>query len=189
MVPVASPPLLKLSTFLEIKDGIAHAVHEFALKGDDFHPTLQFELGRRYHIDDWIDPVFRKLMKLPLASLDMHHMDQIGSAGFFWLVQAQAKINNHRKQFAFDTPTIINHPDCDTPGDYVHMTCVDLLNLLKGTEIEGLCEPCRIRTVTWVWRTGHVTQKEIFVDDAVTAFMALQTDEPIRAALRNFVST
>ncbi|KAJ7688740.1 hypothetical protein B0H17DRAFT_1135497 [Mycena rosella] len=68
-----------------------------------------------------------------------------------------------------------------------HFLCIDLLNLLKDTKIDDLCEGCRKRTVFWVWGTGHATKEDDLIDAAATALMALQTDEPIRAALRNSV--
>ncbi|KAJ7434921.1 hypothetical protein B0H11DRAFT_2289560 [Mycena galericulata] len=199
--------VLKLSTFFQMEDGIAHAVQELTFKGENFHPALQFELARRYRVDHWIEPAFRRLIKLPITELSMIHMDQIGRAGYFWLVQTQAKIEKHRKEFTFNTPRIITGPECNRPGtcEYtftcewngnvpklIHhpdfpISCVELLDLLKETEIDDLCEPCRKLTVSWIWGTGNVTREETFVDEAVAALMALQTDEPIRAALRNTI--
>jgi hypothetical protein len=148
-------------------------------------------------------------MELSITELDMFHMDQIGHAGYFWLVKTKAEIEKHRKQFTFDTPTIVNEPNCDTPAfcgsawyrewnmnvpKLVHhpdvpLSLVDLLNTLRDTEISGLCDGCRKRTVTWIWGTGYVTEEENLIDKVVAALMALQTDEPIRAALRNNVVT
>ncbi|KAJ7772043.1 hypothetical protein DFH07DRAFT_768147 [Mycena maculata] len=199
--------LLKLSTFFEIEDGITHAIEVFMLNGDDFHPALQLELARLYCVDQWIEPAFWRLVKLPITDLNMAHMIQIGTAGYFWLVQTQAKIAKHRKAFTFDIPHVITAPDCNKPTTckytftsewnfnvpkLIHhpetpISCVELLNLLKDTEIDDVCEACRKLTVTWIWGTGHVTKEEGFVDEAVTALMALQTDEPIRAALRRTI--
>jgi hypothetical protein len=195
--------VLKLSTFFQIQDGIAHAVQEFELKGRGFDPALQFELARRYRIDHWIEPAFHRLMEIPLTDLDMPLMDQMGHPGFFWLVKTKAEVEKHRKQFTFDTPTIVNDPGCDTPAvcglvwsrewntdvpkivhhPDVQTSLVDLLNSLRDTEITGLCDACRKRTVSWIWGTGYATVEGDLVDKAVATLMALQTDEPIRAAL------
>ncbi|KAJ6553345.1 hypothetical protein B0H19DRAFT_1072805 [Mycena capillaripes] len=96
--------ILKLSTFFEITDGIAHAIHEFTKKGDDFHPALQFELARLYRVDDWIESAFRRLMKMPITCLNMFCAEQIGPPGYFCLVQTKAHIEHFRKQFTFDNP-------------------------------------------------------------------------------------
>ncbi|KAJ7883185.1 hypothetical protein B0H14DRAFT_3750143 [Mycena olivaceomarginata] len=186
--------VLKLSTFFQIQDGIAHAVQEFELKGRGFDPTLQFELARRYRIDHWIEPAFHRLMEIPLTDLDMPLMTRWGIPGFFWLVKTKAEVEKHRKQFLSTHPQssmtraaihrlsavwyglIVHHPNVQT-------SLVDLLNSLRDTEITGLCDGCRKRTVSWIWGTGYATVEGDLVDKAVATLMALQTDEPIRAAL------
>ncbi|KAJ7175539.1 hypothetical protein C8R46DRAFT_891061 [Mycena filopes] len=193
--------ILKLSTFFEIEDGIAFAIRYFTLKGAEFHPALQFELGRLYRIDEWIAPAFRRLMELPITSLTIEHMQQIGTVGYFYLVQTKAEVEAHRKMFAFNTPKAINDPQCRTVvkcqiswavewGQSVQrlihhpdapLSLIDLMKLLKETEIDNLCEGCRKRTVTWVWGTGLVTKEDNFIEVAAEALTALQTDKPIRA--------
>ncbi|KAJ6452932.1 hypothetical protein C8R45DRAFT_915948 [Mycena sanguinolenta] len=199
--------VLKLSTFFQIEDGIAHAIQEFKLKGHLFDAALQFELARRYRVDQWIDPAFRKLMRLPLTDLDLPLMDRIGSVGYFWLVKAKADIEQHRRQFAFNAPPIINDPGCENHAicavtwivewgrtipkvvhhPDVHTSLADLLFTLEKTEITDVCDACRKRTITWIWGTGYATAEDDIVTQAVTALAALQTDEPIRAALRKNV--
>ncbi|KAJ6557002.1 hypothetical protein DFH09DRAFT_1317578 [Mycena vulgaris] len=147
----------------------------FSLKGDKFHPALQFELARCS---------FRQLMERAITSLDMFRMSPISYAGYFWLVQTKAKIENHRGTFTFGILSIMNHPDCNPLGSYVSTSCAALLNLLNETNIDGLCEPCRKCTVTWVWGTGHGTREKL-LDEAIAALMSPQTDEPIRAVLYN----
>ncbi|KAJ7255560.1 hypothetical protein C8J57DRAFT_1236011 [Mycena rebaudengoi] len=39
--------------------------------------------------DVWIEPEFRKLVQMPIVSLNMDHMEQIGPHGFFHLIQTQ----------------------------------------------------------------------------------------------------
>ncbi|KAF8149765.1 hypothetical protein K438DRAFT_1988650 [Mycena galopus ATCC 62051] len=200
--------VLKLSTFFQIEDGIAHAIQAFELQGHRFDAALQFELARRYRVDQWIDPAFHKLMKLPLKDLDLPLMDRIGPAGYVWLVKAKAEIEQHRRQFAFNAPPIVNDPGCENQAicavtwkvewgrtipkvihhPDVHTTLPELLFSLEETEITDVCDACRKRTVAWIWGTGYATAEDDIVTRAVTALTALQTDEPIRAALRkNFL--
>ncbi|KAJ7652487.1 hypothetical protein DFH06DRAFT_536466 [Mycena polygramma] len=201
--------ILKLSTLFEIDDGVAHAVQELSLKGDNFHPALQFELARLYRVDHWIEPSFRKLMKKCITELDMYHMEQIGPAGYYWLTTTQAKIERHRKQFAFDTPLVVHDPQCQEPRSCraawehewttnvsmlihhpdVSMSLVEVLNLLRDTDIDHLCEGCRKLTVSWVWGTGQVTKEEDLIDAAIAALIALQPNEPIRATFRKDVAS
>ncbi|KAJ6548999.1 hypothetical protein B0H19DRAFT_952714 [Mycena capillaripes] len=160
--------ILKLSTFFEITDGIDHAIREFTKKGDDFHPALQFELARLYRVDDWIEPAFRRLMKMPITCLNMFCAEQIGPPGYFCLVQTKAHIEHLRKQFAFDTPKIIHDPNCASVvtcryawirewmtnvRKLIHhpdasMSLIELLNALCDTEIDDLCDGCRKLTVS-----------------------------------------
>ncbi|KAJ7128689.1 hypothetical protein C8R44DRAFT_873382 [Mycena epipterygia] len=150
---------------------------------------------------------FRRLMEMPITSLEMGHIDQIGQAAYYWLVQTHTEIEKHRKQFAFDTPAVVNDPDCDTMANCavarntewtltvprlmhhpdVPIPCIELLNMLDDAVIEGLCDGCQKQTVRWLWGTGHVTKEETLVDKAIAKLMALQTDEPICAALRDNV--
>ncbi|KAF7354306.1 hypothetical protein MVEN_01119000 [Mycena venus] len=202
------PARLKgLSTFFEIDDGVAHAVQAFERKGPDFDAALQFELARYYRVDHWIKPAFERLMELPMTGLDMVLMDRLGQAGYFWLIKTKTDIEKHRKQFTFDAPSIQNDPDCQMPAycgaawyrewsmkvpklvhhPEIHISLVKVLKQLGNTEITGLCDACQKRTVTWIWGTGHVTVEQDYIDTAVAALMALQTDEPIRAAMRKEV--
>lgn len=62
--------VLELSTLLEIKDGIDYSIQQFEQR-TFFCPILQFYLARRYRIDQWIEPAFRKLMELPVLSITL----------------------------------------------------------------------------------------------------------------------
>ncbi|KAJ7102785.1 hypothetical protein C8R44DRAFT_746764 [Mycena epipterygia] len=128
-------------------------------------------------------------------------------AAYYWLVQMHAEIEKHRKQFTFDTLAVVNDPDCDKMANCavarntewtltvprlmhhpdVPIPCIELLNMLDDAVIEGLCNGCQKRTVRWLWGTGHVTKEQTLVDKAIAKLMALQTDEPICAALRDNV--
>ncbi|KAJ7131030.1 hypothetical protein C8R44DRAFT_731300 [Mycena epipterygia] len=134
--------------------------------------TIKFKVIKRAvrsRWNEWIEPAFRRLMEMPITSLEMGRIDQIGQAAYYWLVQTHAEIEKHRKQFAFDMPAV-------------------LLNMLDDAVIEGLCDGCQKRTVRWLWGTGHVTKEQTLVDKAIAKLMALQTDEPICAALRDNTS-
>ncbi|KAJ7747548.1 hypothetical protein B0H16DRAFT_1850826 [Mycena metata] len=163
--------ILKLSTFFQIDDGVTFAIQNLTLKGKDFHPALQFELARLYRVDNWIAPAFRRLANPGTST---------------WFRQ-RAHIEAHRKQFAFDTPKCVKDPDCGAPLICQVAWAVEwnssVPRLVHHPEVPG----CRRRTVTWIWGTGYVTKEDVFINEAVAALMALQTDEPIRAALRRTV--
>lgn len=195
--------VMKLSTYLDIDDGITYAKQELTRRGKLLHPALQFELGRCFRIDAWIEPAFRRLMDISVLKLDSFQVTQIGHHGYFQLIQTKAKIRALRAEIAFHVPPIVNGADCDTPATCMYswtreweervrqlihhpedpISCLTLLEQLRYTNIVGLCNECQDLTVTWIWGKGLLTQEEDLVDQAVEALMALQTDEPLRAVL------
>ncbi|KAF8208037.1 hypothetical protein K438DRAFT_1930496 [Mycena galopus ATCC 62051] len=117
-------------------------------------------------------------------------------AGYVWLVKAKAEIEQHRRQFAFNGPPIVNNPGCENqaicpvtwkvewgrtipkvihhPG--VRTTLPELLFSLEETEITDVCDACRKRTVARIWGTSYATAEDNIVTRAVTALTALQID-------------
>ncbi|KAJ6552954.1 hypothetical protein B0H19DRAFT_1155323 [Mycena capillaripes] len=200
--------IMKLSALFEIADGTTYTKAEFNRRGRLIHPALLFELGRCFRIDPWIEQAFRRLMDLPLVSLDFFQVSQIGPAGYFYLTQTQAKIQALRTKIAFHVPPLVNSVDCITPDacvsswnrewqervrQLIHhpeqpISCLDLLDQLRNVHIDGLCDGCQDLTVRWIWGKCLLTQEDRFIDEAVEELMKLQTDEPIRAALSASIS-
>ena len=194
--------VLALSTFFGIDDGIGHTVAQFTCLGKAFHPALQFQLARSYRIDDWIEPAFQELVKTPIESLTIDHVDQIGPHGFFQLVQTKEKLLTVRREMAFHVPPTVNDGACHTPfkcstawtrewrenvPQIMHhpdapSDCVELLHQLRSA-IEGICNACQDLSVTWLWGKGWSDREDRVIDEAASALMALQTGAPIRATL------
>ncbi|KAJ7122625.1 hypothetical protein C8R43DRAFT_1136043 [Mycena crocata] len=195
--------VLRLSTFFDIADGMEYTIREFNRRGDQMHPAVEFELARCFRIDPWIGHAFGRLMELDILSLDTFQVSQIGHHGYFWLTQTKAKIQALRNNIAFHVPPLLNDGNCGTPAtcmaswsrewqenvrQLIHhpdtpISCLDLLDQLRNTHIDGLCDACQDLTVTWIWGKSLLTQEERLVDDAIEALMALQTGAPIRASL------
>ncbi|KAJ7118274.1 hypothetical protein C8R44DRAFT_790512 [Mycena epipterygia] len=200
--------VMKLSAYWDIDDGMTYTKEEFTRRGNQLHPALQFELGRCFRIDAWIEPGFRRLMDINILDLDSIQINQIGLQGYSHLTRTKAKIRALRAQIAFHVPPIVNSGDCDTPATCMYswkreweervrqlihhpenpISCLTLLAQLRNTHIAGLCDGCQDLTVTWIWGKGLLTQEEDLVDEAVEALMTLQMDEPVRAALRESVA-
>ncbi|KAJ7456395.1 hypothetical protein B0H11DRAFT_2321741 [Mycena galericulata] len=195
---------MSASAFLDIADGIEFATREFVRRGNNLHPALQFELARCFRIDSWIEPAFRRLMKMRLVSLNAFQVSQIGHLGYFWLTQTKAKIQELRTKIAFHVPPIVSSSACDdTPGpcfyswnreweervrQLIHhpeepISCLDLLDQLRNVHIDGLCNDCQDLTVTWIWGKCLLTQEEGLIDEAVDTLVDLQTEQPLRIAL------
>ncbi|KAJ7731738.1 hypothetical protein B0H16DRAFT_1733098 [Mycena metata] len=107
--------VMKLSAMFEIADGMHYTIREFTLRGDGVHPALQFELARCFDIDDWLEPAFRRLMKMSIIDLDSSHVAQIGHSGFYWLARLKTQVQELRTKIAFHVPPIVT-ANCSTEG-------------------------------------------------------------------------
>ncbi|KAJ7646153.1 hypothetical protein B0H17DRAFT_959255, partial [Mycena rosella] len=193
--------VLTLSTFYGIKDGQKHAIAQFTQLGNTFHPALQLQLARNHRVNIWIEPAFRKLVEMLIESLTMEHIEQIGLAGFFQLIQTKEKLLNVQRKIAFHIPPIINDGNCDTPGFCSHAWgrewresmpriihhpdtpagCVELLNALRSVNVQDLCKACQKLSVTWLWGKGWVQREEKAVEEGIAALMICQTGSPTLA--------
>ncbi|KAJ7478795.1 hypothetical protein B0H11DRAFT_1276713, partial [Mycena galericulata] len=195
--------VLALSTFYQISDRRAHAISQLTHPGNAFHPALQFQLARFYRVDDWIEPAFRRLVEVPIESLDVIHVEKIGLHGFFHLVQTKEKLLQVRRQLAFHIPPTITHADCDTPAYCTHawtrewkenvprrlhhpdVPCdsVTLLRELENSDIDELCKSCQALSISWLWGKGWSKQEEEVIEEGIAALMELQTGGPRLAGL------
>ncbi|KAK7001955.1 hypothetical protein R3P38DRAFT_2648677 [Favolaschia claudopus] len=198
--------LLKMSAFFQINDGIAHVVQQFEVQGNVLDAGLQFELARLYRIDEWIEPSFEKLVKLPFTKLTAELMSQMGNAAFSQLLKTKGEIEKVRRKFTFNAPPVCTHPECDNPPrcmaswtcewyrsvpkrihhpkEECFITLAGFLMQLSKEDITDLCNGCRDRTITWIWGTGYGTKEMDLTKQAVEALMALQTHEPVRGTVR-----
>ena len=167
------------------------------------HPAFQFQLARAHRIDNWIEPAFRELVRRPIESLTIDHVGQIGPDGFFQLVQTKEKILRVRREMVFHVPPTANdgacrtHLKCSSAGtrewhenvpQIIHHPeapcgCADLLHQLQSATIDGICNKSQDLSVTWWWGEGWVDREEEKIDEAVSAWIALQTGAPPRATL------
>ncbi|KAJ7939245.1 hypothetical protein B0H13DRAFT_1584907, partial [Mycena leptocephala] len=77
---------------------------------------LQFQLARCYQVEFWIEPAFCNLVEMPIVSLNMDHMEQIGPHGSFHLVQTQGQLLKVPRELAFHIPPTTHDNDCVTPA-------------------------------------------------------------------------
>ncbi|KAF7980013.1 hypothetical protein HWV62_40122 [Athelia sp. TMB] len=105
--------VLKLSAFFEIQDGMDWAL-VLLPQLSTFTAPRQMEAARRYCIDDWIEPAFRALMKIPLQELTMGDALSIGLPYYWILINTQAKIDHHRRDLAFAAPDVVHGVLCES---------------------------------------------------------------------------
>ncbi|KAJ7810355.1 hypothetical protein B0H14DRAFT_2379181, partial [Mycena olivaceomarginata] len=204
--------VLQLSTFFELDDGVAYSITEFERKGDCFDPALQFQLARMFRVDQWIKPAFRSLMKRPDPSLTLRNLAQIGEVGCYYLIQTKDKIRKHRTCLAFGTPKICSVRGCKTPGTckwswerewwggfarLIHHPDIPLafgdipatLQEVRDGGMDGVCDGCLHLTIDSILEEGKFDEEDREIQDAIDELMKYQTEEPIRAAIREIAAT
>ncbi|KII92777.1 hypothetical protein PLICRDRAFT_485165 [Plicaturopsis crispa FD-325 SS-3] len=199
--------LLKLSVFLQIKDGEEFAITHLPRLAV-FHPALQIQLARSYRVDHWVEPAFRQLLAVQLHTLDQVTVNRIGLHVYHILSKTKTRIDEERRLIAFHPPIAQNDPSCD-----VSLSCIQaweaewwsgmarqlmhpeapltgrqiLAGLDDVSRIPAMCQPCQDRSVAWLKNSGVFLREEKFVDEAVAELLSWQTDEPIRAGMRDIV--
>jgi len=195
--------VLKLSVFLEIADGEEFATTRLPTL-PDFMPVLQMYLGRLYRIDHWVELAFRKLMTLPSAQLQLEDAQRMGLPFYHVLMKTKVRIDQHRRNLAFSAPKAVTDPLCLTSmacsvswtSEWWRGLAKQLLHpdaalnkqeILAGFDtvmIPGMCDSCQTQSIEWVKARNVFMLEESYIEEAVKEVMAIQTEEPIRAAMR-----
>ncbi|KIJ63929.1 hypothetical protein HYDPIDRAFT_28830 [Hydnomerulius pinastri MD-312] len=199
--------VLKLSTFFEITHGSEYAVTELT-RLSPFDPALQLQLGRQYRVDHWVEPAFRILMSKPLSAFTSLDATRMGLQYFHILAQTKALIEDERRAIAYTEFPLVNHWTCTTP---LHCAATwrdewwngivrqlfhpdaplplrEILVVLEDVEIPGVCAACQRGTVSKLKESGVFLREEDMICTAVQQIMSLQTDEPVRASMRDLYS-
>ena len=196
--------ILKLSVFLDIKDGEEWALTELP-RLTTFTSALKLEVARRYRVDHWVEPAFRQLIRTPLHNFEMADVLSIGLPYYCIIVKTKAQIDDHRRNIAFRAPDVVNDIFCKSKmacsiswsmewwrgiaKQLLHpdaaLTGREVLAGLDDVRLPHMCLECQQQSIDWVKSTGVFVKEETMVDEAVMEVMKLQTDEPIRASLRN----
>ena len=196
--------VLKMSVFLDIPDSEEFATERLP-KNPDFTPVLQLHLAHLHRIDKWVQPAFRQLLVTPTVELKLVDAELIGLLFYHILMKTKAKINHHRLSLAFFAPDAVIDPFCGKS-----VTCSDswtaewwrglakqLLHpdaalteseIVAGFDtvmIPGMCDSCQARSIEWVKAKKVFEKEQTFIQAAVAEVMDLQTDEPIRASMRD----
>ncbi|KAJ7064526.1 hypothetical protein C8F01DRAFT_983230, partial [Mycena amicta] len=197
--------LIKVASFYDMPKVLQYATMQIEQMGT-IKPALQLEIARIFRVDSWVEPAFRKLLLIP--SLSITEGRQIGIEATVLYAETQKQIKKVRQAVAASLPPLLQAPGCTTldactyawmhewKGNvrqlYNHpdnplFTTSEMLYTLRTTPIENLCSGCQDATVTWLYGKGLMAPEEVHIAAAVAELMAFQTDEPIRAALRESV--
>lgn len=194
--------LPKLSTFLEIEDGIEYVINQFESR-TFFSPVLCLELARAYRIDTWIDPGFRELVKFPIVTITLDDASRVGMITFFHLVLTKSKIEELQKGMAYNCPPVIHSSDCQNATEcelawsnewwdglapcLLHPDTVysgrEVLASLERLSIADVGDGCHEETLKSLRLKGVFTRDADYMNEAVDELMRHQTDQPIREKL------
>ncbi|KAF8874096.1 hypothetical protein CPB84DRAFT_1753076 [Gymnopilus junonius] len=104
--------ILKLSSFLDIEDGVAYTVDAFERRGCLFHPALQLSLAKCYDIASWVEPAFRKLIYIDLSEFSLEHSLLLGVQVNYYLGQARNRISQLYRAMAYQAPDVVHEFTC-----------------------------------------------------------------------------
>ncbi|KAJ7502107.1 hypothetical protein B0H11DRAFT_2224020 [Mycena galericulata] len=157
------------------------------------------------------EPVFHALMEHPNYSLDLKRLHQIGEIGSYHLIQTKDKIRKNRARIAFGMPKLRGFTDCHMPGSCEYnwkaewwggFACLIhhpafLLRLgeipsklmeVRKDGIDRVCEDCLHLTIDLILADGKLSREVQYIEYAILELMEYQTDEPVRAKLREMVN-
>ncbi|KAJ7799399.1 hypothetical protein B0H14DRAFT_3156493 [Mycena olivaceomarginata] len=157
-------------SIFEMQDGIEHAKAEITRRGNCIHPAVKFELARCFHIDEWIEPTFRRLLDMSVGDLSFSQVIQIGHVGYFWLTHTKAKTAELR---ALRIAAPAGNAGMRGLGSGQRMSAASFIT-----------RPAYL-TVTWIWGKGLLTKEEDLIEGAITALHKLQANEPLRVVIHN----
>ena len=141
---------------------------------------------------------------MPVLTLSLDDVIRIGIVAFHYLVQTKSRIEELKKGIAYHPPEAINDPECPSPlhCDYswkkewwnglakflLHpdagLMGHEILSELEKVKIPGMCDACQTLTVAWIKERKVFLKDEEYISDAISDLTKMQTDEPIRASLR-----
>ncbi|EPQ51469.1 hypothetical protein GLOTRDRAFT_132837 [Gloeophyllum trabeum ATCC 11539] len=178
--------ILKLSTMWGIEDGRLYAI-DVLPKHPQFTPAMQFYLGRTYHVAEWVEPAFRKLLAMPFSEIDEEIAHLMGPEAFYLLSHTHNRIKDHHAILAFypsepfssfictragrceqawvshwwhGVAKHLLHPDSGKSGR-------EILEMLDRVQVPGMCSHCQEANVQWVKDTRVMIKADEFVEDAV----------------------
>ena len=141
---------------------------------------------------------------MPALTLSLDDIVCIGIVAFHYLVQTKSRIEQLKKGIAYHPPEAINDPECNSPlhCDYswkkewwnglakflLHpdagLMGHEILAELEKVKIPGMCDACQTLTVAWIKEWKVFLKDEEYISDTISNLTKMQTDEPIRASLR-----
>ncbi|KAJ7055359.1 hypothetical protein C8F01DRAFT_1373886 [Mycena amicta] len=195
--------LIEACDFFDTPDRIDFAKREFEDSTRSLKERLdfpeQFYFARRFHIDDWIEPTFRRLLRMNWTRIRPEHVEFIGSDTLAWLFRTHGYIQELRRDITWTPPSFISGVDCETRArceegwnstwsrlvlPFIHHpeqpgALRDLPEFLAQPNIlRGVCADCRDATIAYCNRNGSFEQEQNYIERAVDAVKDLFVAKP-----------
>ncbi|KAJ7052384.1 hypothetical protein C8F01DRAFT_1170972, partial [Mycena amicta] len=113
--------LMEASDFFGVPDGIDYAKNEFDRRAKTPNLPLaewldgpnQFYLARRFHLDSWIAPAFRRLLIMSWMFIQPSKIELIGEDTVALVLRTLAKLKELRDNMAFNAPQYKEADTCE----------------------------------------------------------------------------
>ncbi|KAK7019537.1 hypothetical protein R3P38DRAFT_3553473, partial [Favolaschia claudopus] len=158
----------------------------------DLHPATFLNLAMHWHIDDWLEPAFRALLRTPLSSLTSPQLSEIGYSAYLHVAETKERISAHRALCALQAPPVVHHDTCrgaepctsawkyawwgeaekrGAAAGFVHPNLVPIQKIMIGLAniviSWQMSSGCRKLTLESLFRTEIVLKEEQFIREAL----------------------
>ncbi len=167
----------------------------------DLHPSLQMQLARLYRVDEWVEPVFQRLINIPFESLNEGDAERMGLGMYFLLARTKRLLDLERLYIAFTPPPAINDPACYDPQSCTsgwgkswwvfakhllhpdhRISSEEALMKLDTVRLPKTCDGCLRSTVGALKDRGGFLSEEDILAEALGRAMEIQTEKTAQTA-------
>ncbi|KAJ7840541.1 hypothetical protein B0H14DRAFT_2307266, partial [Mycena olivaceomarginata] len=110
---------LELADFFD-SSYVMNIAKQHLCSAKDLHPAARLHLVMQYRVDEWIERSFRALIDIPLHSLTLGDIHQIGFSPYIILAETKAKIAERRAFCSLTPPSVEHAADCHNPVSCFH---------------------------------------------------------------------
>jgi hypothetical protein len=180
--------ILRLSLMWLVSSGYQYAIKELS-RHPNFTPSRQMQLAQEHHIDEWVEPAFRELVKKHAFTLD--DVEQMGLFAYWMLTKTQREIRDHVRSIAYYPPDVVHGYDCGTPllctaawenawwSGFAKLAlhpdhdCFsgDAMHKLSAAQIPGMGPECLRLTVDDVWNNNAFDDIEVIVKEGCSLLL------------------
>lgn len=110
---------LELADFFD-SSYVTNIAKQHLCSANDLHPAARLHLAMQYRVDEWIERSFRALIDIPLHTLTLGDIHQIGFSPYIILAETKAKIAEHHAFCSLTPPSVEHAADCHNRASCFH---------------------------------------------------------------------